>query len=143
MKLGVLFGSMMLLAFMQSSTPPLRSLAKGLQSGIDSPRQVTVRSREELTALWRQNAQKTAMPTIDFAKEMVVGVFMGSQNTAGFSIDVVGYRLATPGGKDVIVEYRETVPGRDVIAAQVIVAPFHIVVIPRQTGTVTFQKVQS
>ena len=141
--LCVLGGSTMGAAFMQASTPPLRSLAKGLQSGIDSPRQVTVRSREELTALWRQNGQKATVPAIDFAKEMVVGAFMGSQNTAGFSIDVVGYRLATPGGNDVIVEYRETVPGRDVIAAQVIVAPFHIVVIPRQTGTVTFQKVQS
>ena len=141
--LCVLGGSTMGAAFMQASVPPLRSLDKGLQSGIDSPRQVTLGSRDELTKLWRENAQKAPVPAIDFAKEMVVGVFMGSQNTAGFSIEIVGYRLATPGGKDVIVEYRETVPGRDVIAAQVIVAPFHLVAIPRQTGTVTFEKVKS
>ena len=143
---SVLCGSMMVSAMQapsSSSTPPLRSLDKGLQDGIESPRQVVARSRDELAALWRENAQRAAVPAVDFSKEMVVGVFMGTRPTAGFATEIVGYRLATPGGKDVIVEYRETVPGRDVIAAQVIVAPFHIVVIPRQTGTVTFQKVQS
>ena len=126
---------------MQTSSPPLRSLDKGLQSGIDSPKQVTIRSREELTALWRENAQNAAVPAVDFSKEMVVGVFMGSRPTAGFAIEIVGYRLAAPGGKDVIVEYRESAPGRGAITAQVILAPFHLVVIPKQTGMVKFEKI--
>jgi PrcB C-terminal len=138
--------SSMMVAAMQgppsSSTPPLRSLAKGLQSGIDSPRQVVARSRDELTAVWRENAQTAAMPAVDFSKEMVVGVFMGTRPTGGFATEIVGYRPAAPGGKDVVVEYRETVPDRGAIAAQVIVAPFHLAVVPRQNGTVTFQKVQ-
>jgi hypothetical protein len=130
-------------AFMQASSPPLRSLDKGLQAGIDSPRQVTVRSRDELTKLWKENGQPTKMPAVDFAKEMVVGVFMGSRSTAGFATEVVGYRLATRGGNDVVIEYRETIPGPGTIAAQVIVAPFHLVAIPKQTGTVTFEKAKS
>ena len=130
-------------AFMQSSSPPLRSLGKGQQAGIDSPRQVTVRSRDELTKLWKENGQNTPMPAVDFAKEMVVGVFMGSRSTAGFATEVVGYRPAKPGGNDVVVEYRETTPGPGTIAAQVIVAPFHLVAIPKQTGTVTFEKAKS
>src|SRR6059036_1333667 len=92
--LCVLCGSIVASGFMQASSPPLRSLDKGLQSGIDSPRQVTIRSREELTKLWKENGQNTPTSAVDFSKEMVVGVFMGSRPTAGFAIEIVGYRLA-------------------------------------------------
>jgi hypothetical protein len=135
--------AMVLAVLMQASVPPLRSLDKGLQAGIESPRQVTVRSRDDLTKLWKENGQNKPVPEIDFSKDMVVGVFMGTRNTAGFATEVVGYRLATPGGKDVVVEYRETAPGRGAITAQVIVSPFHLVAIPKQTGTVTFEKAKS
>jgi hypothetical protein len=42
-----------------------------------------------------------------------------------------------------VVLYRETAPSRDTITAQVIVSPYDLVVIPRRTGTVTFEKLKN
>jgi hypothetical protein len=70
---------------------------------------------------------------------MVVGVFIGTRPTAGFAVDIVGYRES---GNDIVVQYRETRPPRDAITAQVIVSPYHIVVIPRHTGTVSFEELK-
>lgn len=131
---------MLLSALLQASMPPLRSLDKGAMSGIDSARQLSVRSADELARLWREHGSSRSQPVVDFSKELVVAVFMGARSTAGFATEIVGYRSASPGLKDVIVEYRETAPSRDAITAQVLTAPYHIAVIPKPTGTVTFEQ---
>ena len=130
----------LLLALLQAVVPPVRSLDRGGQSEIEVQRQVTVRDRDEWASLWRAHAPRRPAPAVDFSREMVVGVFMGTRPTAGFAVDIVGYRDS---GNDVIVIYRETTPSRDTITAQVIVSPYHLVVIPRRTGTVTFEKLKN
>jgi hypothetical protein len=127
-------------AMLQAVTPPARSIDRGAQSEVGAARQVTVRDREGWTSLWRAHASSRPLPSIDFSREMVVGVFLGSRPTAGFAVEIVGYREA---GNDVVVQYRETTPARDAITAQVIVSPYHLVVIPRRTGNVTFEKVKT
>jgi len=131
---------MVLSAFLQASLPPVRSLDKGAMSGVDTARQVSVRTADQWEALWREHGSPRQRPAVDFSKELVVAVFMGTRSTAGFATEIVGYRSAGPGLKDVIVEYRETVPSRDSITAQILTAPHHIAVIPKQAGTVTFEK---
>jgi hypothetical protein len=130
----------LLLALLQAVVPPVRSLDQGGQSEVDVPRQVTVRDRDAWASLWRAHAPRRPAPAVDFSREMVVGVFIGTRPTAGFAVDIVGYRDS---GSDVTVLYRETVPSRDTIAAQVIVSPYHLVVIPRRTGTVSFEKLKN
>jgi hypothetical protein len=130
----------LLLALMQAVVPPVRSLDQGGQSEIEMQRQVTVRDRDGWASLWRAHAPRRPAPAVDFSREMVVGVFMGTRPTAGFAVEIVGYRES---GNDVIVLYRETVPSRDTITAQVIVSPYHLAVIPRRTGTVTFEKLKT
>jgi hypothetical protein len=130
----------LILALLQAVVPPVRSLDQGGQSEVDAPRQVTVRDRDAWASLWRAHAPGRPAPAVDFSREMVVGVFMGTRPTAGFAVDIVGYRDS---GNDVVVLYRETAPSRDTIAAQVIVAPYDLVVIPRRTGTVSFQKLKN
>jgi hypothetical protein len=130
----------LLLAFLQAVVPPVRTLDRGALSEIDGQRQVTVRDRDEWASLWRTHAPGRPAPAVDFSREMVVGVFIGTRPTAGFTVDIVGYRDS---GGNVVVEYRETEPPRDAITAQVIVSPYHLVVIPRRTGTVSFEKLKN
>lgn len=117
-----------------------RTVAKGDQSNIDSAKQVVVRTEAEWTQLWRQHAPDRPQPPIDFSKETVIALFMGSRPNAGFSTAVVS---ATEGGGALIVRYTETRPPRDAITAQVITFPYHIAAIPKATATnVKFEKVE-
>jgi PrcB C-terminal len=129
-----------LMAFLQAVVPPVRSLDKGSASQISIPREVIVRDRAEWAALWSAHAPGRPQPEVDFSSEMVVGVFVGTRPTAGFAVEIVGYRAV---GSDVVVQYAEAIPPRGAITAQVLTSPFHLVVVPKQTGNVTFEKVRS
>ena len=86
---------------------PIRSIDKGLDSQMDAARQATVRTAAEWEALWRLHGGERTRPAVDFGKEMVVAVFMGSRPTAGFSVEIVGTRVDGPA---LVVQYRETRP---------------------------------
>jgi hypothetical protein len=130
----------LLAALAQAVASPVRTLDKGSQSGVTAARQAAVRDGDEWAALWRTHAPARPLPAVDFSREMVVAVFLGSRPTAGFAVEIVGYRDA---GGSVIVEYREAVPGRDLITAQVLTSPYHLAIIPRFAGAITFEKLQT
>ena len=70
---------------------------------------------------------------------MVAGVFMGSRPNAGFSITIVT-SMEVKGV--LVVRYRETIPSRDAVTAQILTFPYHLVAIPKATVTETkFEKV--
>jgi hypothetical protein len=116
-----------------------RTIEKGDQSNVDDAKQVLVRTDDEWTKLWQQHASGRPRPAVDFSKEMIVGVFMGSRPNAGFSTAIVS---ATAGNGVLIVRYTETMPTPGMVAAQVLTFPFHLVAIPKATVTnVTFEKV--
>jgi len=130
--------TLLLLAMAQTPpTPPLRSLEKGAMSQISNAQQVAVTDRDAWVQLWRAHAPDRPLPNVDFTREMVAGVFMGERSRGGYAIEIVGYREERG---SVVVQYRETVPARDAITAQVIVSPYHLVALPKRTGTVTFEK---
>ena len=117
-----------------------RTIEKGEQSAIDDGKQVLVRTDAEWAQLWRQHAGDRARPPIDFSKESIVAVFMGSRPNAGFSTAIVS---ATEGGGALIVRYTETKPARGAVSAQVLTFPFHIVAIPKvAAANVRFEKTQ-
>ena len=130
---------LMLAAFLQSSPPPVRTIAKGPMSAIDEPRQAAARSAVEWTALWNAHGAGGPVPSVDFAREMVVGVFLGSRPTAGFGVEIVRTVGSTSG---VVVEYIETAPSRGVITALILTAPYHLAAVPTHDGQVTFKKVE-
>ena len=78
------------------------------------------------------------MPAVDFSREMVVAVFLGSRPTAGYGVEIV---RAVGNSGTLVVEYVETAPSRDAITAQVLTAPYHLAAIPKHDGEVRFQKV--
>jgi PrcB C-terminal len=125
---------------LSAQTQGPRTIEKGDQSNIDDARQVVIRTEAEWTQLWRQHAPDRPQPRIDFSKETVIGLFMGSRPNAGFSTAMVS---ATEGGGALIVRYTETKPSRDTITAQILTFPYHLAAIPKATATnVKFEKVE-
>ena len=122
---------------MQAALP--RTIAKGDQSNIESPTQVLARTEAEWVALWRRHAGDGERPPVDFTREMVVGVFMGSRPNAGFSTTITT-SMEVKGV--LVVRYTETRPPRDAVTAQILTAPYHLVAIPKAAVTdVKFEKV--
>src|SRR5439155_16450083 len=117
-----------------------RTIEKGDQSSIEDAKQVLVRTEAEWTQLYRQHKFDKPAPTIDFSKEMIVAVFMGSRPTAGFSTAIVS---ATAANGALNVRYSESRPPAGGVTAQVLTFPYHIAAIPKaDVKDVKFEKIQ-
>ena len=108
-------------------------------SGIDCPQQSVVRTDAEWRALWQQHAPGRSAPAIDFSKQMVLGVFLGSRPSSGFQAQITGVRSE---GGGLVVEWAEARPAQGTSALAVMTAPAHLVTIPRHDGAVRFEKVE-
>ena len=118
--------------------PTTRTIAKGDQSNVDDAKQVLVRTDAEWARLWQQHAPDHPRPAVDFSKEMVVGVFMGSRPNAGFSTAITS-AMAANGA--LLVRYKETMPGSGSVSAQILTFPYHLVAIAKaDVKDVKFQK---
>src|SRR5262245_15908184 len=67
----------------------MRLLDRGTHSNIDAARQVVVRDAAGWGALWKQHAGDRPMPAVDFAREAVAAVFLGTRPTGGFGVELV------------------------------------------------------
>ena len=121
----------------QTAGDTVRTVDKGEQSNIDEAKQVVVRTDAEWTKLWQQHSPDRQRPAVDFSKDMVVGVYMGSRPTAGYNLSIV-----TTFAKDgnTLVQYRESQPRPGAMAAQVLTFPYHLVAVPKSNGDVKFEK---
>jgi PrcB C-terminal len=139
MTVPLLLAFLMQAGSMPPAAPPtIRTIERGQTSWLDSPRQVVVRTPEEWAALWRSHAPDRPLPAVDFTKDMVVAIFLGSRPSAGYSVEITGIKSANSG---VVVQYRETEPRSDAVTAQVITDPYHIVATAKQAGEVRFEKI--
>ena len=77
------------------------------------------------------------MPAVDFTKSMVMVVFLGSRNTAGYRVTITGMERD---GATLAVTYREERPAARDILAQVITFPHHLVRVERMDGEVKFTR---
>ena len=125
-----------LVAVLLQAAVAFTTVARGSDSQIAKPREVVVRSADEWRALWSDHSRERA-PEVDLSRFIVVGVFMGTQPTAGYAVEIVRVRTA---GTMTTVDYRETRPSPDALTAQVLTAPFHLVRIPRTTNQIEFRK---
>jgi hypothetical protein len=118
-----------------------RTIDKGDQSNVDAAKQVVVRDAAAWRTLWQQHSPDRPLPAVDFAKETIVAVFLGSKMTAGYTVTILS---TTEGGGALVVKYRETrPPATGGVTAQVLTFPYHIVAIPKVTTTnVKFEKAE-
>jgi hypothetical protein len=129
--------ALVLLVLALQGVPPLRVLEKGDQSNVDDAQQVAARTTAEWDTLWRRHSPDRDQPRVNLARDMVLGVFLGSRPTAGFGVEI----LSTLDEQGVlVVRFRETRPPGDLLLAQVITSPYHLVAVPRHSGDVKFEK---
>ncbi len=121
----------------QTSMTPMRTIDRGTQSNVDDMTTVVARTAEEWAKIWRRHSPNRPAPAVDFSKEMVIGVFLGSRPTSGYGVEIVGTR--DEGGAQV-VEYKTSAPPRDMMTAQVLTMPYHIVAVPTRAGELRFEK---
>ena len=133
--LSILFLSVAAMAAQAS----LDSVAKGHMSDQQIAKQVIVRTPAEWKALWNGHAPMEKMPDVDFSKNMIVGIFLGTKPSGGHDVEIVGVRTQD---KDLIVEYVQKQPGRGTMAAQMLTAPYHLVSVAKHPGTVRFVEVK-
>ena len=112
---------------------PLTTIARGTMSGQDTPRQVIVRTEADWRELWKAHAPLQKLTAIDFSTRMALGVFLGSRPSAGFQVEIVAARQEDD---TLVVEYVERRPGRDMMTAQVLTQPFHLVSLARYDGPI-------
>lgn len=118
------------------SPAEFRSLVRGYQTGLPSECVTVVRDAETWRALWAQHAgtvvPRPDAPEVDFARDMVVCVTVGTRPTAGYAVTIE--RVVPLDEKRFQVEVTETKPTAGAILPQVVTLPYHMVVVPRLPG---------
>jgi hypothetical protein len=118
----------------------MRTIDKGDHSNMDDAAQLFAKNDREWQQLWQKHTPDRPRPKVDFSKEMVVAVFLGSRPTAGYVLEVVS---ATQDNGTLVVKYRESAPSqRGTMTAQVLTSPYDIVAVPLFPGDVKFEKTQ-
>lgn len=113
------------------------TVARGDHSQIEEPRHVVVRTPAEWSALWKEHAGGGKPPAVDLTRSIVIGVFAGSRQTAGYTVEITRIEKQNTG---LVVTYREQVPAAGAMVAQVLTSPFHIVRTPSHGGPVRFAR---
>jgi hypothetical protein len=124
---------------MMTEMPTMKTIDKGDHSNMDDAKQIAVKTEAAWKQLWQQHSPDRPLPAVDFTKEMVVGVFIGSRPTAGYSVEIVS---TTENQGTLVVRYREAAPARGMMTAQVVTSPYHLVTVSLFAGDVKFEKVQ-
>jgi hypothetical protein len=104
-------------------------------SGVHEERTVVVKDDAAWTRLWKEHAPDRAKPAVDFASQMVVGVFMGSGANSCYSTAIDGILRTTD---RILVRELRSVPGPEIMCAIHVTTPAHLVVIPRSDLPVVF-----
>lgn len=129
----------LLMVMLAQSSLALTTLAKSDACGFESANHAVVRNQAEWAALWKAHAPERPAPDVDFSKSMVLGVFLGSRPTSGYSVEI----LRVLAGPETKVEYAERQPDPQTMTAQILTAPCHIVAVAKQDGAVKFERVEA
>jgi hypothetical protein len=120
---------------------------QGSQSGITTPSQGVFRRQAYWEKFWtlaihpyNPRMPKTP-PVIDFEKNMVVGIFMGSKPHPGFQIDIRSVETRPLGAQHVLnVKYKNITKMESVFTPPFVVQPFHLRVVPAFSGVAEFEE---
>lgn len=123
-------------AAQQGQTLALRPVAASTQSRIDAPRQVVVRDSAAWQRLWAEHiGSDAALPAVDFSRELVVGVFRGTQPNGCYTTAI---DRVTRQGDRLTVHQVDRNPAADAICTMMMVAPVQLVAVTRaEAGAAT------
>jgi len=116
----------------------LTAIDKGFSSGVEEALQVAIRTEAEWHAFWRRHTSNTqpprAPPAVDFSAEMAVCVFMGTQSTGGYSIQIKSIEQGASGLRVVC----ETTSPRGGLTTQALTQPYHMVRVANSDASLEF-----
>jgi hypothetical protein len=113
------------------------TLGRGDLSRIEDSRDVVVRTAAEWSTLWQEHAGKGKPPAVDFTRSIVIAVFLGSRQSAGYTVEIT--RIEKD-GTGLVVTSREQRPAPGDMVAQMLTSPFHIVRTDAHSGPVRFTR---
>ncbi|MDQ2105004.1 protease complex subunit PrcB family protein [Azospirillum isscasi] len=96
---------------------------------------VVARGPQDWADLWARVGEAAPSPLP--GDRMAVAVFLGPRDTGGYGVSIDSARAS---GGDVIVGYRERVPGPAQAVAQMQTSPYAVRLIPLVNGTAKFQR---
>jgi len=114
------------------------TLDRGQYSNVEKAREVVLHSASELGAVWKMpTVEQPKAPHVDFTKSTVIGVFLGSRSTGGYTVEIIGIERE---GDHLVVTWREVKPSPDVMVTQAFTAPYHLVTIDKFEGPIQFKR---
>jgi hypothetical protein len=123
------------------SPQAFETVVSAFHSGIGEKRRETVRDQASWTRLWAEiHAGQTPVeppPAVDFSREMLVAVALGTRPTGGFAVKVRG--VATRGDR-LEVAVLETCPPPGAMVTAALTQPVEVVRVPRLSQTPTFKE---
>jgi hypothetical protein len=122
---------------------PFEVIHSGVYSSITDKREVVVKNNDDyqklMDELYSNLDQRPTIPEVDFNKNYVAAVFMGTRNTGGYSINVDKVIRRT---NDLTVSVYETSPGKSCVVTESITYPYEIAKIPKIDKPVKFIRKQ-
>ncbi|NJD69894.1 MAG: hypothetical protein C3F12_08915 [Candidatus Methylomirabilota bacterium] len=120
------------------SLVPFVSIGRGTASRIVDPLEIVIQSEQELRDFWTQHVQSDSLPPlVDFATDLVAGIFAGQRPTAGYQVEIVRIDRNRAG---IHVIYQIKNPPKDAVVAQVFTQPFHLIRLPRLNLPIQFKR---
>lgn len=120
-----------------------RTLSRGLTSGLQEPRRLVLRDEAAYLRVWAEHAadvnRPALPPNVDFSREMVVLLALGTRPTGGYLVEVVDVELR---GRTlrVLVAEREPQPGS--LQIQQLTQPYQFIALPTVASHVRFHTVR-
>jgi hypothetical protein len=114
-----------------------RTYTSGVHSQVRQPSSFVVRTEGDFQQYWRQAHRGNAPKDIDWNREMLAVIHMGTLSTSGYSVSVE--KIERIRG-EIVVSIVERVPSAGQMVAPTLTSPFMIVRIVRTAGAVKFAK---
>ncbi|TFW27313.1 protease complex subunit PrcB family protein [Massilia horti] len=103
-------------------------------SGVTEPRAEVIKDIDSWTKLWAEHAGADApVPMVNFSKQMVLGIFLGTQPNGCYSISIE--HLYKSGNALSVIPYI-TMPGPDKVCTMLITTPAQLIALDRSDGEV-------
>ena len=112
-----------------------RELDRSSRSLVSEPKNVVVRDAAAFALLWAEHGGAQPLPSVDFNRAMVIGVFAGSRPNGCYSTAIDS--IVRVNGKLAVARI-DTEPGPDVMCTMAFVNPAHIVMVERSDIPVEF-----
>lgn len=114
-----------------------KKLENNSQSGIKEKSFVPVSNKSAWDSLYSEiysyRLNMPDVPEINFKEEMIIGVFMGEQNSGGYEIEVMEI---TQTSDHIKVYVKDKIPGKTCNTTDVLTQPYTLIIIPKSNKKV-------